>query len=63
MIVRRNARGYRIGDSHQAAKLSDHEVELILRLREEGWSYGTLARKFEISKSHIRDIVKGRRRA
>lgn len=40
-----------------ARKLSDHEVELIRYLHEvEGWGYRRLAKKFEVSKTHIRRI-------
>ena len=61
-MVAVNEQGLRIGDSHGNAKLSNREVELLLTLREEGWSYRKLADKFEISKGHARDICKGRRR-
>lgn len=58
-----NERGYRIGEDHPSAKLTDHEVEIVFQLREEGLSYGAIARKLEVSKSLIRDITKGRKRA
>lgn len=54
--------GRRVGDSHHNAKLTDSEVNLLLALHGEGWGYRRLAAKFEMSKSHVRDIVKGRRR-
>lgn len=44
--------------------LTDHEVELVRQLYEDwGHSYRSLAEKFEVSKSHIRDLVTFRRRA
>ena len=44
--------------------LTDAEVELVRELHEEwGHSYRSLAEKFEVSKSHIRDLVVFRRRA
>ena len=58
-----NELGYRVGDSHHRAKLTDGDVELLLSLRVEGWGYGRLAAKFEVSKRTVRDIVHGRTRA
>ncbi|MDZ7918501.1 hypothetical protein [Rhodoferax sp.] len=54
--------GRRVGDSHPNAKLTDHEVDLLLSLRDEGWPYSKLATKFEISKSQARNICKGLKR-
>ena len=55
----------RMGETHHNAKLTNADVEQILALRSYGLSYGAIARKFDdikggISKSHIRDICKGR---
>lgn len=61
-IVGVNERGLRVGDSHQNARLTNGEVDLLLALRDEGWSYRLLAEKFEISKSGARYICKGRSR-
>lgn len=62
-----NAAGYRIGESHHRAKLSDDDVDLILYLRSEGLSYAAIAAKFDdgvtVSKSTVRDICLGRIRA
>lgn len=59
----RTEREYAAGETHPRAALSDHEVDLIRELHEEGlYSYQTLARMFEVSRYTIRDIVKGRRR-
>jgi hypothetical protein len=55
-----NEAGLRIGEDHQRARLTDHEIELLLALRDEGWGYGRLAEKFEISKSHARGICRGK---
>lgn len=57
-----NEAGYRIGEDHPNAKLTDHEVDLILELREQCLSYRQIADKFEISKSQVRNICKGRKR-
>lgn len=59
-VVAVNERGQRIGEDHVGAKLTDAEVDMIHALRAEGWSYNRLAHKFEVSKSHVRYIVKGR---
>ena len=58
-----NDRGLRVGQDHQNAEVTDAEVELLLALRAEGWSYAALAVKFEVSKSTVRDWCTGRRRA
>lgn len=57
-----NERGYRIGEDHPNAKLTNHEVELILELREQCWGYRQIADKFEISKSQVRNICLGIKR-
>jgi hypothetical protein len=52
--------GRRVGDSHPNAKLTDADVELLRALHGEGWGYRRLAAKFEVSKSLVRYIIKGR---
>ena len=62
-------RGYRVGQSHHLAKLSDADVEQILDLRETyRLSYAAIAAKFDdlpggLSKEHVRDICLGRARS
>jgi ribosome-binding protein aMBF1 (putative translation factor) len=59
-----NDRGYRVGEDHQAAVLTDAEVELVRELREAGgWTYDALAEKFGVGKSTVADICTYRRRA
>lgn len=58
-IVALNRRGLRIGEDHQGAKLTNNEVELMLALRDEGWTYKELATKFEVSRSAVRKICLG----
>lgn len=59
-----NERGYRVGEDHQRAVLTDAEVALVRELRElDGWTYELLAEKFGVSKSAIADICTYRRRA
>lgn len=57
-----NERGMRIGESHPGAVLTDHEVDLLLELRDEGYSYSWLAEKFEVSKGTVAKICTGQRR-
>lgn len=69
-----NGRGYRIGETHHRAKLTDAEIETILELRDAGLTYAAIAAKWDevetvngvelpgkrISKSTVRDVLKGR---
>lgn len=61
--VQLNERGNRIGESNPRAELTDHDVELCLQLRAEGYSYGWLAVKFEVAKSTVQSWCQGTRRA
>lgn len=61
-LVGVNGRGLRLGEDHHNARLTNAEVDLLLTLREEGWSYQALADKFEISKSGARKICRGQTR-
>jgi hypothetical protein len=62
-MVAVNERGLPIGESHPRAVLSDHDVGLLLELRAEGFSYGWLAAKFEVSKSCVAKVCRGEHRA
>ncbi len=59
-----NSAGYRVGESHHRAKLSDKDIEQILYLREAGLSCAEIAGKFDdglgVSKSTVRDVCSGR---
>lgn len=61
-MVAVNERGLRVGEDHQNATLTNAEIELLLRLRDDGWSYRQLAEKFEVSKSAVRWYCIGGRR-
>jgi hypothetical protein len=68
-IVKLNLRGNRIGESNPMAKLTDHEVNLLLELRDETNEDGShkhslqwLADKFEVSKSAVQWYCNGGRR-
>lgn len=62
-IVSVNDRGYRVGEGHQNALLTDAEVEVVRRLHDEGMSYPILAEKFEMSIWAIGRICRFERRA
>ena len=55
-----NASGLRIGQSHGRARYTDREIDLVLWLRDRGWSYEAIARKMEMPKSTVREYCKGR---
>lgn len=57
-----NERGLRIGEDHQNARYTNGEIEMVLALRDEGKSYGEIAKLLEMPKSTVADIIKGRRR-
>lgn len=61
-LVAVNERGLRIGEDHQNARYTDGEIDLVLSLRDEGRSYGEIARLMDMPKSTVRDICTGRRR-
>lgn len=54
--------GKLVGESHPKAVLTDHEVDLLLGLRDEGKTYGWLAEKFEVPITTVRSICQGRTR-
>jgi len=62
-VVVVNEAGRRIGESHPRARLTDHEIDLIRELHEEGLGYKKIAVKFETSPGHVRSIVKCTKRA
>ncbi len=62
-LIAVNERGQVIGEGHPRAVLTDHDVELLLELRGEGYSLSWLADKFEVSKSCVAKICRGEHRA
>jgi predicted DNA-binding protein (UPF0251 family) len=56
LAIKRGANGYRIGDSHHRADLTDHEVEVMRQLREAGMKLRELAAKFDVSKQHAAKV-------
>jgi hypothetical protein len=59
-----NDRGFVVGEDHHRAKLTDHDVELVLYLRnEEGWTYAQIAAKMEVGRTTVANICRYRTRA
>lgn len=56
--VKRGNNGYRVGDSHHNARLTDHEIELLRQLREEGMKVVELAAKFDVSKGYVSKVLR-----
>jgi hypothetical protein len=61
-IIGVNERGYRIGEEHPKATLTDAEVELLRKLNEAGLCYRELAEKFETNKGTVAKICRYERR-
>lgn len=61
-MVAVNDKGLRIGETHPRAVLDDHEVDLLLELRAQGYSYRWLGLKFEVHYTHARRICLGLKR-
>lgn len=58
-----NERGRRIGEDHQRAKLTNHDVELMRELRAAGWSLRKIAAKFDVTYGTVWYITTCQRRA
>lgn len=57
-IVGLNDKGFRIGEDHPQAKLTDQHVDVIRELHESGtMGYLRIARIFKVSKNAIKKIV------
>jgi len=61
-VVGTDDRGRPIGEGHHRAKLTDHEIDLIIELRAQGMLLEVIAQKFEISKSYACEICAGKKR-
>jgi DNA invertase Pin-like site-specific DNA recombinase len=57
-----NEKNRPVGESHPQAKLTDADVDRMLEMRESGMGWGTLAKIFDVSKSHVRRICLGHKR-
>lgn len=63
LLLAVNDRGYVIGEQHHRARLTDHDIDLILALRAEGMSQRVVAEKMECSRRTVRDVETGRIRS
>lgn len=54
-----NDRGYRIGQSHHKARLTDRDVELIFELREQGMTIVSIAERMECGRTTVWKILHG----
>ena len=55
--VRRAFTGHRVGESHPRADLPSHDIALMRELHEvHNIGYGTIASKFEKSKSYVQKV-------
>lgn len=62
--IARNHRGWRVGERHGRAKLTDEQVRKMRRMYRPGVvGYETLAEEFGCGASTVRDIVNGWTRA
>lgn len=62
VVVRRRGRGIDgtiVGETHHSSKLTDHDVDLIIKLKDAGLKNTDIAKKFEVSESTIRQIYSG----
>lgn len=59
-VVAVNEGGKRVGEDHQRAKLTNRDVELIRELHAQGWGYQRISQKFEVAKSTVQHILRGR---
>lgn len=62
LAIKRGANGYRIGDSHPRAELTDHEIELMRQLHDRGLQPADLVRLFEVSKGYVSKVLNYRLR-
>lgn len=52
----KEAKKLKHGENHPQAKLTDHEVELLRQMHDEGYGYKRLAKMFETPVRTVRDI-------
>lgn len=54
--------GWRVGETHHRAKLTDHDVELMRVLHDGGMNCSEIARKFDCARTTVSSIVNYRHR-
>lgn len=63
MNIRRNAKNYRLGETHHRARYDDATVESVRQMNDDGLGYKRIAKILGISSNTIRDWVYYRTRA
>jgi len=63
LVVKLSDRGLRVGESHGRARYTDAEVERMRQLREEGWTFSRIGKKFGCTRMHAYRICTFRQRA
>lgn len=63
MDVKINELGRRIGDSHPRAKFTDHEIEQMRWLRDQGWTCRAIAVKFDAAFGYVAEVCRCAKRA
>jgi len=59
-----NGKGWRVGELHHNAKLTDHDVDLIIELREKyGLTYKAIGEKFDVTFACVYQICSGLKRS
>lgn len=58
-VVGVNGSGRRIGEDHPCAVYSDTDVDHVFELREEGFSYKSIADMLECSRTWVRKVLSG----
>lgn len=61
-MICRNSKGYRIGEGHHNARLTNEDVAHILMLRSAGFSFKAIAKKMECGVTTVYKIVTGEMR-
>jgi hypothetical protein len=57
-----NEKGRRIGEDHPLARFSNHDIDLMQRLKDEGVSLRRIAEIMECSVDQVKSVSCGRRR-
>ena len=62
-LIALSSKNRRIGEDHQVAKYSNQEIEQVIQLRYEGFSYTKISKMVDIPRSTCHAICTGKMRA
>lgn len=62
MKIQRNSKGYRVGQCHHRAKLTDMDIAMIFELRMKGLSIVSIAKKMDCGCTTVYKILNGQMR-